>query len=213
MKTVGSIFREAREKKHLTLEHVERATKIRKKFLSDIERDDYENLPSAAYAKGFVKNYSDFLGLDAASVLAYFRRQTEEVSKISLLPKKDDATLAPAPLRMTPGRFLALLVAVLVVIFIGYLMLQYRTIQLPPTVSLESPKENLISPERRIEVLGTTDPDATVTINELSVLVRSDGNFFDQVMLEPGVNKITVTATSRFGKVSTITRDVGYQPD
>ena len=114
---------------------------------------------------------------------------------------------------MTPGRFLALLVAVLVVIFIGYLMLQYRTIQLPPTVSLESPKENLISPERRIEVLGTTDPDATVTINELSVLVRSDGNFFDQVMLEPGVNKITVTATSRFGKVSTITRDVGYQPD
>ena len=213
MKTVGSIFREAREKKHLTLEQVERATKIRKKFLSDIERDDYENLPSAAYAKGFVKNYSDFLGLDAASVLAYFRRQTEEVSKISLLPKKDDATLAPAPLRMTPGRFLALLVAVLVVIFIGYLMLQYRTIQLPPTVSLESPKENLISPERRIEVLGTTDPDATVTINELSVLVRSDGNFFDQVMLEPGVNKITVTATSRFGKVSTITRDVGYQPD
>ncbi|KKU81103.1 MAG: Helix-turn-helix domain-containing protein [Candidatus Gottesmanbacteria bacterium GW2011_GWA1_47_8] len=111
MKTVGSIFREAREKKHLTLEHVERATKIRKKFLSDIERDDYENLPSAAYAKGFVKNYSDFLGLDAASVLAYFRRQTEEVSKISLLPKKDDATLASraaandaGKIFSTPGR-------------------------------------------------------------------------------------------------------------
>ena len=65
----------------------------------------------------------------------------------------------------------------------------------------------------RVTDSASATSDATVTINELSVLVRSDGNFFDQVMLEPGVNKITVTATSRFGKVSTITRDVGYQPD
>ena len=212
MKTVGSIFRQAREKKHLTLDDVERATKIRKKFLSDIERDDYANLPSPAYAKGFVKNYSDFLGLDETNVLAYYRRQTAEVPKSSLLPKKVDAALAPAPLRMTPGRFLGLLVGVLVIIFIGYLALQYRTIQLPPALSMESPKENLVSNEQRIEVLGTTDPDATVMINGVSVLVRSDGKFFDQVVLEPGVNTVMVVATSRFGKSTTIKRDVGYQP-
>lgn len=212
MKTVGSIFRQAREKKHLTLDEVERATKIRKKFLECIERDDYANLPSPAYAKGFVKNYSDFLGLDEANVLAYFRRQTEEVPKSSLLPQKVDAALAPAPLRMTPGRFIGLLVGGLVIIFIGYLALQYRTIQLPPALTLQSPKENLVSNEKRLEVLGTTDPDATVTINDVSVLVRSDGKFFDQIELQAGVNKITVSATSRFGKTTTIVRDVGFQP-
>lgn len=212
MKTVGSIFRQAREKKRLTLDDVERATKIRKKFLEGIERDDYANLPSPAYAKGFVKNYSDFLGLDETNVFAYFRRQTEEVPKSSLFPKKIDAALAPAPLRMTPGRFLGLLVGALVIIFISYLALQYRTIQLPPALSIESPNENFVSDEQRIEVLGATEPDATVTINDVSVLVRSDGKFFDQVELQAGVNKITVTATSRFGKATTITRDVGFQP-
>jgi len=213
VKTVGVILKEEREKKHLTLELVERATKIRKKFLEDIEADDYQHLPSAAYAKGFVKNYGDFLGLDSASLLAYFRRQTKDVSRLSILPKKEDETLAPSPLRMTPGRFLASVVAILVVLFVGYLALQYRSIQQPPTLSLESPKEQVVSSERRVEVLGTTDPDATVTINGISVLIRSDGKFFDQVMLEPEVNKITVIATSRFGKVSTIVRDIGYQPD
>ncbi|MBI4062427.1 helix-turn-helix domain-containing protein [Candidatus Gottesmanbacteria bacterium] len=213
MKTVGSIFRQAREKKRLTLDDVERATKIRKKFLSDIEQDDYTNLPSPAYAKGFVKNYSDFLGLDGTNVLAYFRRQTKEASKSSLLPKRVDAALAPAPLRMTPGRFLGLLVGALVIMFIGYLGLQYRTIQLPPALSIKSPKENVIANDERIEVLGTTDPDATVTINGVSVLVRSDGKFFDQVELDTGVNKITVIATSRFGKSRTIVREIGYQPD
>lgn len=212
MKTVGNIFRQAREMKRLTLEDVERATKIRKKFLEDIERDDYANLPSPAYAKGFVKNYSAYLGLDETSILAYYRRQTKEVPKSSLLPKKVDAALAPAPLRMTPGRFLGLLVGVFVIIFIGYLALQYRTIQQPPALTLESPKENLVSNENRIEVLGATDPDATVTINDVSVLVRSDGKFFDQVELESGVNKVTVTATSRFGKTTTVVREVGFQP-
>lgn len=213
MKTVGLILRDAREKKRLNLDQIEKATKIRKKFLESIENDDYSSLPSAAYAKGFVKNYGDYLGLDSSSLLAYFRRQSKDIPRSSILPKKEDETLAPSPLRMTPGRFLASLVAILVVIFVGYLALQYRSIQQSPALSLESPKENFVSSDRRVEVLGQTDPDATVTINGVSILTRSDGKFFDQVMLEPGVNKITVIATSRFGKVATTIRNVNYQPN
>ncbi|MCJ7826477.1 hypothetical protein MUP56_02585, partial [Patescibacteria group bacterium] len=58
---------------------------------------------------------------------------------------------------------------------------------------------------------GKTSSDATVTVNGVSVLVRSDGNFFDQVSLDPGVNTITITATSRFGKSTTIVRKVGLK--
>jgi hypothetical protein len=62
-----------------------------------------------------------------------------------------------------------------------------------------------------VDILGKTDPDATVTINGINVLVRADGKFFDQVPLNSGVNKITIIATSRFGKTTTIVREVGYQ--
>ena len=65
--------------------------------------------------------------------------------------------------------------------------------------------------DKRVDVLGQTDPDATVTVNGFSVVVRSDGKFFSQVVLETGVNTLTVVATSRFGKATTVTRKVGLQ--
>lgn len=212
MKTVGSMLRESRKTKGLTLEQVERATKIRKKFLEAIERDDYTKLPSVAYAKGFVQNYSDFLGMDRNYSLAIFRRQTKEVPKSALLPKKEDARLSPTILRMTPRRFLVILIGGLVAIFTGYLIFQYASFQKAPTLTIDAPKENAVTQDRRIDLLGKTDPDVTVVINGMSVLVRSDGKFFDQVVLVNGVNTITVTATSRFGKTTTLVRDVGYQP-
>ncbi len=96
-------------------------------------------------------------------------------------------------------------------IFLGYLGLQYRKINQPASLSVESPTNQLVVRERRVDVLGRTDADATVTVNGISVLVRGDGKFFDQVSLDPGVNKITITATSRFGKTTTIVREVGLQ--
>lgn len=211
MKTVGSILREARLSKHLTLKEAETATKIREKFLENIEADDYSRLPSISYAKGFVKNYSEYLGLDSATVLAFFRRQTTEVTRSSLLPKEEAATLNKSLLQLTPARFLAIILAGLVLVFLGYLGLQYRKINQPPVLSVDTPTNQLVVSERRVDVLGKADADATVTVNGISVLVRGDGKFFDQVSLDPGVNKITIVATSRFGKTSTIIREVGLQ--
>lgn len=205
MQTVGFMLKEARLGKGYTLKQVEVSTKIREKFLEAIECDDYSLLPSVSYAKGFVKNYSEFLGLDSNRVLAFFRRQSKDAPKSSLLP--------PQPLRtnltffqLTPTRFILLLVGGIVGVFFLYFLLQYRAIQFPPPVSIESPKENMTVSDSRIDILGTTDADATIVINGVSVLVRGDGKFFDQVSLQPGSNTITIIATSRFGKTSTLTR-------
>lgn len=209
MKTVGSILQEARIVKKISLEQAETATKIRMKFLQAIESDDYTDLPSVSYAKGFVRNYAEYLGLDSVMVLAFFRRQTAEVSKSSLLPKKD--VLAPSRFQLTPGRFLAAILIALVLIFLGYLGFQYRKLNLPPGLSVDSPSNQVVVHERRVDILGKTDPDATVTVNGINVLVRGDGKFFDQIQLDSGVNKITIVATSRFGKTTTVVREVGLQ--
>jgi cytoskeletal protein RodZ len=211
MKTVGLVLREARENKGYTLIQVEKDTRIRLKFLDAIERDDYSKLPSVAYAKGFVKNYSDYLGLNSDTVLAFFRRQTKEVSRSSLLPSATEEHLRKSLIRLTPARFLGLLLVGLVFIFLTYLGLQYRKISQPPTLAIDSPKQGMVFHERRTDILGRTDSDATLMVNGVSVLVRSDGRFFDQVTLEEGKNSITITATSRYGKISTQTRDVSYK--
>lgn len=211
MKTVGSILRDARCARKISLEQAEAATKIRVKFLVGIESDDYTSLPSLSYAKGFVKNYSEYLGLDSVTVLAFFRRQTTDVTRASLLPHREQSALNKSWVQLTPARFLAIILVVLVLVFLGYLGLQYGKINSPPSLSLTSPANQLIVSDPRVDVLGSTDPDATVTVNGVSVLIRGDGKFFDQVDLSTGVNKITVVATSRFGKMTTIVREVGLQ--
>lgn len=211
MKTVGSILKEAREAKHLTFEQIEVATKIRAKFLEAIEADDYSILPSVSYAKGFVKNYGEFLGIPGETTLAFFRRQTKDVARSAILPKGVTESLNRTWFQLTPGKFLLFLIVGLVTIFLSYLGMQYRQIQSPPRIILEAPVDNAVFSTRKIDLLGTTDSDATVSVNGISVFVRSDGKFFDQVSLEPGVNTITIIATSRFGKTSTVMRAVSFQ--
>lgn len=211
MKTVGSMLREARETKRLSLADVEGATRIRQKFLKAIEADDYGVLPSLTYAKGFVKNYAEYVGLSSDTVLAFFRRQTADVARSTLLPKGMADPLNRSPFELTPARFVGILVGGLIVVFLGYFGLQYRRLNRPPSLVIDQPKNEIIVTERKVDVFGRTDTDATVTINGTTTLVRGDGKFFDQVTLEPGVNTITIMATSRFGKTATEVRKVGLQ--
>lgn len=61
---VGALLVEARERKGLSLGDVEQATKIRKRYLEGLERDDYTVLPDAVYVQGFLKTYANYLDLD-----------------------------------------------------------------------------------------------------------------------------------------------------
>ena len=209
MRTVGEILSEARVNKSLTLEDVERATRIRIKFLKAIEEDNFSGMPSMSYAKGFVKNYSEYLGLNSRTVLAFFRRQTVEITKSSLLPKGMGEPLNRSAFQLTPGKFVVLIIIVLASLFIAYLGVQYRTLQNTPTLIIDEPKSQTVTSDKRIDVLGRTDPDATVTINGVSVLVRADGKFFDQLTLDPGVNRLVIVATSRLGKTTIKNVEVG----
>jgi len=203
MKTVGTMLKEARIAKRLTLGDIERATKIRMKFLTAIEADDYRILPSTLYAKGFVKNYAEFIGLNSRTVMAFFRRQTEDIPKSSLLPKGMSEPLNRPLLQLTPGRFLGILIIGLLGVFLLYFALQYTKLHQSPLLLIESPLANQTINEKRIDVIGMTDPDATVTVNGVSVLVRSDGKFFEQVELtKDGENDIAIVVTSRYGKVT-----------
>jgi len=212
MKTVGSMLQEARIAKGLSPIDVERAIKIREKYIIAIEANDFGRLPSPSYAKGFVRNYAEYLGLPTDAIMAFFRRQMTDVSKASLLPKGVSDPLNAPFVHLTPGRFVGFLVSILLIIFLFYLGNQYFRIGKAPPLTVTSPTAQQIVTSSRVVVEGKSDADATVTINGISTIVRDDGRFYEQVAVEPGVNKITISATSRFGKTSTEVREVGYQP-
>jgi len=69
METIGQRLRTARERLGFSLEEAERTTRIRAAHLAALERDDFAALPSPVQARGFLKNYADYLGLDTDRML------------------------------------------------------------------------------------------------------------------------------------------------
>ncbi len=72
MEEIGRLLRETREKLGLTHEEVERATRIRTRYVEAMERGDLSSLPSSVQARGFLRNYSEYLGLDQDEVLLMY---------------------------------------------------------------------------------------------------------------------------------------------
>ena len=96
--TLGQLLRGAREARGETLDDVERVTHIRARQLTAIEADDYGFLPSAAQARGYVKNYAQHLGLDLQDVLErYEAAQTKRpVGQATRPPRRQPDLAAPA---------------------------------------------------------------------------------------------------------------------
>ncbi len=65
---IGRFLEQKRKERGLSLEEVEQATKIRKRYLTGLERDNYAILPDAVYARGFLKTYANYLGLDGEAL-------------------------------------------------------------------------------------------------------------------------------------------------
>ena len=61
---IGSSLREARLRQGLEFPEIEQATKIRAKHLKALEDEQFELLPAETYVKGFLRTYSEYLGLD-----------------------------------------------------------------------------------------------------------------------------------------------------
>jgi len=69
---VGQKLAQARTKRGLSLEEAAHETKMRPDKIYAIENDDYSSFPSNAYAKGFIKNYARYLGVDVGDFLCTF---------------------------------------------------------------------------------------------------------------------------------------------
>lgn len=210
MRTVGQILKETRLQKGFALEQVEKATKIRAKFLVSIESDDYKSMPASPYIQGFIRNYSEFLGLKHHTILALFRRQF--LQKERQKNQTVEEPLTSSGWQITPNKVITFLVVILVGVLLTYFYFQYRNLHTPPPLEVASPKEEVVTKDEVIAVYGDTDSDATVLVNNDPVLVGEDGKFFKEYPLSLGGNTFVIEAVSRVGEKTTVIREVTRAP-
>lgn len=98
---LGQRLREAREAKELTPDDVERATRIRARFIEAIERGDFSEM-TPVQAQGFLRNYARFLGLDLDLLESELTGQ-EPKSRLGRRRREPDGAARASAVEPIPG--------------------------------------------------------------------------------------------------------------
>jgi len=145
MESIGEILREARHHKRASLEDASRATRIKMEILEQLEADEFDRLAAPAYTKGFLKLYSEYLGLDSQSMVdAYLRSQGGlrrqglhvETEKTVRARKPPELKL---PLRSVGMVVVGLTLAVLAIVLIKSRSSHPAPVPMEPVVSATAP--------------------------------------------------------------------------
>lgn len=101
-RTIGEILKQAREEQKLSLDEIAVLTRVRLKYLSAIEADHFEVLPSAVQIKGFVRSYARVLDLDPAPLLSRLRSKidTNEINESNISQSSQPPVKPPAVQQM-----------------------------------------------------------------------------------------------------------------
>lgn len=73
MSELGQVLQRAREEKNISLDDIQRVTKIQRRYLEAIERGHYHLLPGHFYARAFIKSYAEAVGLEPGQLLDHFQ--------------------------------------------------------------------------------------------------------------------------------------------
>jgi transcriptional regulator with XRE-family HTH domain len=95
--TLGEILRETRESRGISLAEAERGTKIRQKYIAALEDDNLAALPGPVYARGFVRNYASYLGLDPQEIIRIFDEQSQPTREKIKAARGQPVRKGPAP--------------------------------------------------------------------------------------------------------------------
>ncbi|GFN31826.1 helix-turn-helix domain-containing protein [Paenibacillus xylaniclasticus] len=197
MSELGELLKKAREQRGLSLDDIQEATKIRKRYLEAIESGDYKVLPGTFYVRAFVKTYAEEVGLDPDDVLRLYKHEIPEAAPESVVepivrqPRKASQTSSDRWSKFGfTGIMLSFIVVIAAVVWIYAIKnndgddVSKADDQTKITDSTELPKE----PEQQPSAPDTTTPDNNTPTN-------------DQVIDTTPPQQTTVTLSHKSGRV------------
>jgi len=127
MPEIGATLREARMRARIDITEVEQATKIRAKYLRALENEEWNLLPGSTFIKSFLREYADFLGLDARSLVEEYKLRYDRPSEHELTPispnlgrdRRGGGSGGPRGPRVAPGWLIVGGAIVLLLVVLG----------------------------------------------------------------------------------------------
>ncbi len=203
--TLGEKLKKIRGEKRISLNEVSRITKIRLEYLEYLEAGAYQKLPADVYVRGFLKSYADFLLLDERILIKLYEK--EKGIKKNLEKGKNDSqkkikkkAINISIFIFTPKKIFLFLALALVAFIFVYLYREVGSLTNTPQLVILSPENNSKIGENTVLLIGKTDKDARVLINDQLVLVDDNGKFQENIAMQQGINVIHIRAVNKFQK-------------
>jgi cytoskeleton protein RodZ len=141
MGSFGDKLRREREMRGVTLDEIAESTKISRRHLESLEKEDFESLPGGVFNKGFVRAYARFLGINEDQAVADYVAVAQEAPPAE---NQFPLDIHEEPNReLNPRRSnlpLVLAVTALVGVLIGYsVWLRSRKVEHSDSVSANTP--------------------------------------------------------------------------
>ncbi|MEP7104174.1 MAG: helix-turn-helix domain-containing protein [Candidatus Dojkabacteria bacterium] len=216
-RTIGERLKSEREKLWLGLDEISNATKINKKYLVLIESNEFSDFTSHAQAIGFIKNYSKFLNIDSANLIAIYKRDFEAVKTARKITTIDDEELEKIKkekersinlrFKLTSKGLFGLVAATFIVIFIVLTISFVRNAFEAPYFKIETPvslyngeTKNYSTSAKTIKITGETVGYTLIKLNEVP-LILSPGFTFEsnEIPITSENTKLVITAESQLG--------------
>ena len=132
MNEIGEILKETRIEKGYTLDDLQQTTKIQKRYLQAIEDGNTDILPGRFYARAFVKQYADIVGLDGEQLLEdHLKESAKDASEefaenVAVPPSRSTQGRSSGPLNMLQDNLPTILIFLLVVAIFGVIYFAWR---------------------------------------------------------------------------------------
>lgn len=175
MNEIGEILKEARIEKGYTLDDLQQTTKIQKRYLEAIEDGNTEILPGRFYARAFVKQYADIVGLNGEELLEEHLSMTSQEASEELAER---VNVSPTRTKVKRSHFLndisdhlptilifLLVVAILIVIYFAFRQVDSTEETQTPIISEEN-TEQVASPQTDENEQAVADEEAAAVEDE-----------------------------------------------
>jgi cytoskeletal protein RodZ len=207
MKSIGEHLKTAREEKGFSFDQVVHDTNISREYIHALESDSFDLFPAEAYLIGFLRNYSEYLGLDPVKMVEIYKNYkiSEEPVPMDLLlgkkktgPEKKEQV---DELDLKQGQFprWILPVAAIVLIVVGV-----SVVFIPSIFKLDK-NEDEVKPLVQVKDSEVSSPKEFFLTEETLDIVISNG---DKINVSTGNNLVSFSVNLTVTEQSLIYQDM-----
>lgn len=192
--SLGAELRKQREIRGVTLKEIADATKISKRYLEALEQDDFAALPAAVFTRGFVREYSRYIGLNSEEMASRYSQLIGSPPETSATPVTPLSAKKPEGLPFIRIDRNFTVFAVLLVVFSAVMWWlntrQGESPQAPPPVPTATVAPSVAPIVPTEPVVSSTSPASSPDKLQLDMKVLEDTWVILQVDGQPALNQV-----------------------